>query len=146
VAKPKLVFVDSGLANHLAGTLASTTSNAIGGLLESFVLSEIARQLTWAQVSAQLFHYRDRDQNEVDGLLETYDGRVAGVEVKASETVRADDFRSLRLLQRRLGQRFVGGFVLYCGENPWSFGNGMHALPISALWTTAGDGGERSAA
>ena len=37
-AEPKLVFVDSGLATHLAGTLASTQSNAIGGLLESFVL------------------------------------------------------------------------------------------------------------
>lgn len=134
VAKPKLVFVDSGLATHLAGTLASTQSNAIGGLLESFVLGELARQLTWSQVPAQLFHYRDRDQYEVDALLETYDGRVAGVEVKASETVRGDDFRGLRLLQRKLEGRFVGGFVLYCGESSLSFGDGMRALPISALW------------
>jgi uncharacterized protein len=139
VAKPKLVFVDSGLATHVAGTLAATQSNAIGGLLESFVISELARQLTWSQVSAQLFHYRDRDQNEVDVLLETYDGRVVGVEVKASETVRADDFRVLKLLQRRLGERFVGGFVLYCGENALNFGAGLQALPISALWRTPAD-------
>jgi predicted AAA+ superfamily ATPase len=145
VAKPKLIFVDSGLATHLAGTLASTQSNAIGGLLESFVLSELARQLTWSQTPVQLFHYRDRDQYEVDALLETYDGRVVGVEVKASETVRADDFRSLKLLQRRLGGRFVGGYVLYCGENSLSFGGGMRALPISALWRLGGESSRSTA-
>nr|MDT0662452.1 ATP-binding protein [Micromonospora sp. DSM 115978] len=134
VAKPKVIFADSGLANHLAGTLAATRSAAVGGLLENFVLSEIARQLTWSQVQAQLFHYRDRDQREVDGILETYDGRVAGIEVKAAETVRNEDFRSLRHLHDRLGDRFVGGYVLYCGEHPLSFGPKMLALPISALW------------
>lgn len=75
----------------------------------------------------------------MDALLETYDGRVAGVEVKASETVRAEDFRALRLLQRRLGERFVGGFVLYCGETPLSFGPGLRALPISTLWRLPAD-------
>jgi predicted AAA+ superfamily ATPase len=133
VARPKVMFVDSGLATHLAGT-ASTRTNAVGGLLESFVLSEIARQLTWSDVTALLFHYRDRDQYEVDAVLETYDGRVAGIEVKAGETVRGEDFAGLRLLQRRLGRRFVGGYVLYCGEQALSFGDGLRALPISALW------------
>lgn len=134
IAKPKLIFVDSGLAAHLAGALDTYQSSAIGGLLESFVVSELARQLTWSEVQARLFHYRDRDQYEVDAVLETYDGRVAGFEVKASETVRTEDFRGLRRLQRRLGERFVGGFVLYCGEHALSFGDRFRALPISALW------------
>ena len=134
VAKPKLIFIDSGLATHLTGALAATQTNAIGGLLESFVLSELARQLSWSGFQAQLFHYRDRDQYEVDAVLETYGGEVVGIEVKASETVRPDDFRGLRLLQRRLGDRFVRGFVLYCGQNALAFGSGLWALPISALW------------
>jgi predicted AAA+ superfamily ATPase len=117
-----------------AARFLATQSTAVGGLLENFVLSEIARQLTWSQVQAQLFHYRDRDQREVDGIVETYDGRVAGIEVKAAETVRNEDFRSLRHLHDRLGDRFVGGYVLYCGEHPLNFGPKMHALPISALW------------
>jgi uncharacterized protein len=133
VAKPKLIFTDSGLAHHLIGSLA-TQSTAVGGLLESFVLSEIARQLTWAEVQAQPFHYRDRDQHEVDAVLETYGGDVVGIEVKASETVRSDDFRGLRLLQRLLGDRFVGGYVLYCGEHDLSFGDRLRAMPISAVW------------
>jgi predicted AAA+ superfamily ATPase len=134
VARPKVIFVDSGLATHLNGALAASQPEIIGGLLESFVLSELARQLTWSQAQAQLFHYRDRDQNEVDAVLETYDGRIVGVEVKASETVRRDDFKNLRRLQDRLGDRFAGGYVLYCGENPFSFGDRLRALPLDALW------------
>jgi uncharacterized protein len=64
----------------------------------------------------QLFHYRDRDQVEVDMVLEHAAGTVIGVEVKAAETVRAEDFRGLRHLANRLGDRLRAGIVLYAGE------------------------------
>ncbi|WP_434438982.1 ATP-binding protein [Lentzea sp. E54] len=128
VATPKVFFVDSGLSAHLGADE--------GALLENFVLGELARQLTWSETLATLYHYRDRDQYEVDAVLEDRTGRVIGIEVKAAETVRAEDFRGLRLLQRKLGERFHAGFVLYSGEFSGSFGNGMTCLPISALWTS----------
>lgn len=134
VSAPKVMFLDTGLAGHLgAGADAETAS---GRLIENFVVGELARQLSWIDFSARLYHYRDRDQYEVDAVLEDNAGVVVGVEVKSSETVRATDFRGLRVLQRRLGERFRAGFVLYSGEESLSFGDGMVALPISALWTT----------
>jgi predicted AAA+ superfamily ATPase len=133
VAAPKVIFVDAGLANYLSS--GTTAGSGVGGLLENFVLSELARQLTWSRTSARLYHYRDRDQHEVDGILEDNARRIIGIEVKAGETVRADDFRGLKLLQRRLGDRFRAGFVLYCGDQALSFGDGLACLPISALWT-----------
>lgn len=138
VATPKVTFVDSGLAHHLSA--GATADLPVGGLLENFVLSELARQLTWSDVSARLYHYRDRDQHEVDAVIEDNAGGVVGIEVKAAETVRADDFRGLKLLQRRLGARFRAGFVLYCGAESLSFGEGLCCLPISALWTTPAPG------
>ncbi|MGQ0776128.1 MAG: ATP-binding protein [Pseudonocardiales bacterium] len=135
VAAPKVIFVDSGLAHYL--TTGAGAGAPIGGLLENFVLGELARQLTWSRVSARLFHYRDRDQYEVDAVLEDNAGQVIAVEVKAAETIRTDDFRGLRLLKRRLGDRFRGGFVLYCGVESLAFGDGLTCLPISALWTTS---------
>ena len=63
-----------------------------------------SKVLTWSRASVRLFHYRDRDQYEVDAILQDNIGQVIGVEVKAAETVRAEDFRGLRLLlsgQRR---------------------------------------------
>ncbi|MEU2258204.1 ATP-binding protein [Nocardia xishanensis] len=134
IATPKLVFNDSGLAAHL---LAGVTNDAAtGGLIETFVLGELTRQLTWSQTIARLHHYRDRDGYEVDAVLEDDAGRIVAIEVKAAETIRTDDFRSLRMLQRRLGERFHAGFVLYCGDQQLPFGDGLSCLPISALWTT----------
>ncbi|WP_371783297.1 ATP-binding protein [Streptosporangium subroseum] len=135
VATPKVIFIDSGLADYL--TLGSTADASLGGLMENFVLSELARQLTWSITPARLYHYRDRDQYEVDGVLEDNSGQIIGIEVKAAETVRADDFRGLKLMQRRIGSRFRAGFVLYCGTESLSFGDGLACLPISALWTTS---------
>jgi hypothetical protein len=48
---------------------------------------------------------------------------VIGVEVKAAETVRGEDFRGLRHLANRLGGRFRAGIVLYAGEQQLSFGD-----------------------
>lgn len=143
IATPKVIFVDTGLAGFL--TSGAVADAKTGNLMENFVLGELARQLTWSRFSTGLFHYRDRDQHEVDAVLEDNAGQIVGVEVKAAETVRTDDFRGLRLLQRRIGDRFRAGFVLYCGNESLSFGNEMAALPISALWTTEAPAEQRAA-
>jgi uncharacterized protein len=71
-------------------------------------------------------------------VLEHASGTVIGPEVKAAETVRAEDFRGLRHRANRPGDRFRAGIVRYAGEQQLSFGDRLTApLPISALWTTA---------
>ena len=134
VATPKVIFVDCGLAGFL--TAGGTGDSVVGGLIENFVLGELARQLTWSDVSARLFHYRDRDQVEVDAVLEDNSGNVVGIEVKSSETARSADFAGLRHLQQRLGGRFQAGIVLYCGAQTLPFGQDLACMPISALWDT----------
>jgi predicted AAA+ superfamily ATPase len=116
---------------------AKDPTTPVGPLLENFAIGEVARQLTWAEEPVQLFRYRDRDKVEVDMVLEHASGTVIGVEVKAAETVRAEDFRGLHHLANRLGDRFRAGIVLYAGEQQLSFGDRLAAFPISALWTTA---------
>lgn len=137
VRRPKLTMVDSGLAAHLlgvdAGRLADPDSPS-GQLLESFVVMELRKQLGWSDAAAGMFHFRDRDGAEVDIVLETRDGRVVGVEVKAASTVVDRDFAGLRLLERKLGDRFVGGVVLYTGRSYAPFGRKLAALPVEALW------------
>ena len=59
---------------------------------------------------------------------------IAGVEVKASGTVTAADFRGLRKLAGATGTRFAGGVVLYDGEIGASFGDRLCAVPVSRLW------------
>jgi predicted AAA+ superfamily ATPase len=139
VAAPKLLMVDSGLAGYLSGLThrRSTHPTApVGPLLENFVLGELARQLTWAQEPVRLYHYRDRDGHEVDAILERASGEVVAIEVKAAETVRADDFRGIERLAAKLGDQMIAGVVFYTGGQALSFGPGLRALPISALWSS----------
>jgi uncharacterized protein len=133
----KLVLVDTGIAAHLLGLGEARLAKqpaAFGSVLENFVLSELGRQLTWSDIRAELLHYRTRDGVEVDGLLESADGRVVGVEVKAAGSVRADDFRHLRHLAEKVPDRFHAGIVLHTGTSALSFGRGMWAVPIDRLW------------
>ena len=138
ISSPKVAFVDSGVAAYLLGQslarLAQLTSPVIGPLLEGFVCMELARQLTWADEEIRLFHYRTKDGIEVDAILDTNDGRIVGVEVKASATVVGKDFNGLRRLQAQAGDAFTAGVVLYAGRESLSFGPHLKALPLTALW------------
>ncbi len=136
-ATPKLIFVDSGIAARLL----SVDSHALrrpgapfGPLLEGFVLSELARQLTWCTELADLYHYRDHNKVEVDAVLENRRRQVIGIEVKAASTVRAEDFAGLRRIAERLGEDFLAGIVLYTGSTTLPFGPKFRALPVSAIW------------
>ncbi|WP_043602992.1 MULTISPECIES: ATP-binding protein [Protofrankia] len=140
VGTPKLAYVDSGIACHLLGQDAARLGEpdgTAGPMVENFVLTELARQLSWNEQSARLYHYRTKDKVEVDALLETPDGRVVGIEVKAGATVRGEDLAGLRHLANLLGPRFVAGYVLYTGQQTLPFGDRLSALPLDALWNLA---------
>jgi predicted AAA+ superfamily ATPase len=142
VATPKLVLTDSGLAAHLTGMSlrrARQPTAPVGPLMETFVLGELARQLALTAGPVRLYHYRDRDQYEVDAVLESASGEVVACEVKAAETVRSEDFRGIQRLARRLGDQLVAGVVLYAGGQPLPFGDRLRAWPISTLWTLTPD-------
>lgn len=137
IGTPKLCFVDSGVACNLLDVDARSLvrqASPLGSLLEAFVLMELQRQLTWSRVRAELSHYRTKDKTEVDAVLEDRRGRVVAIEVKASSTVRAEDFAGLRHLEARLGDDLKVGLVLYTGAQTLPFGPRMRAIPISALW------------
>lgn len=106
----------------------------LGPLLETFVFQELRRQASWHESSIAFHHFRDKDGVEVDIVLERGAHEVAGIEVKAAATVTAADFRGLRKLKDATGKRFAAGVVLYDGERSASFGEGLYAVPIRALW------------
>ena len=137
VKTPKLHMTDTGLAAALLGADAAALAKdraLLGQLLETFAVQELRRQASWHDAPLDFHHFRDRDGAEVDVVVERGAGAVAGVEVKASATVTAADFRGLRKLARAAGDRFAGGAVLYDGETSAGFGDGLYAVPLRRLW------------
>jgi predicted AAA+ superfamily ATPase len=139
IKTPKLHLADTGLAAALLGVDAQALMAdrpLLGQLLETFVFQELRRQASWHEDAHAFFHYRDKDGVEVDIVIERGARAVVGVEVKAAATVTPADFRGLRKLKAATGERFAGGVVLYDGEICASFGDGLRAVPLRALWET----------
>ncbi len=137
VRTPKVHFLDSGLlATALGLTLARLRENRtlFGPLLESFAVSEVLKLMTASDQHLTPYHFRDQQMHEVDLVLERDDGMIAGVEIKASATVRSGDFAGLRSLAEACGPRFAQGVVLYDGTGLVPFGDRLAAAPLSALW------------
>ncbi|WP_232663867.1 ATP-binding protein [Pseudonocardia sp. TRM90224] len=134
VRRPKLTITDSGLAARLLGGRLRRDPELAGRLIETFVVGELRAQAEWSEARPNLFHLRDRDGAEVDLVMESGDGRVVGIEVKAGATVRAEDLRGLRLLESRYGPDFVAGIVLCTVPEPRHLGGRLWIMPMSALW------------
>jgi predicted AAA+ superfamily ATPase len=134
---PKVVLTDSGLMAHLLGLSRERLRerrDLSGPLVESFVLMELKKQAGWSDRQPQIPHFRTQTGQEVDIVLEDAEGRLVGIEVKASASIGSDDFKGLRALSQMAGKRFHRGVVLHDGSDSLPFGPKLHAMPISALW------------
>ena len=142
VHRPKLYACDSGLSAAIIGktptALARLNDSSVGPLIESFVIAELAKQLTWSSTSARLHHFRDRDGIEIDAIIESADGHVIAVEVKATTVPRPADAKPMAILRQRLdevGTDFVIGIVFHAGDRRVHLGDRLVGLPIADLWT-----------
>ena len=106
--------------------------------METFAVGEILKQVSWADEVITASHFRTEAGDEVDLVLETWDGRVTGFEIKAGTRIKDPDLNGLRLLRDRLGDRFTGGFVLNLGELAYRKESKTAVMPLSALWSLPG--------
>ena len=138
VKAPKLHFLDSGLLAALQRVSAPTVARnrqRLGPLLESFVYAELAKTAALSDDELTLSHYRDKDQVEIDFVLERSPGAIVGIEVKASATVRPRDFKGLKRLRQAVGERFSCGIILHDGDRVQKAGSRLFAMPVKVLWT-----------
>lgn len=98
------------------------------------MLQQLVAQAGWTDPALRFWHYRDKDQEEVDCAI-TQGSRVWGVEVKASQSEDARDAFGLRRLSEQAGGDFAGGIVLYSGSSVLPLcGDAFLAVPLSKLW------------
>ena len=61
-------------------------------------------------------------------------GEIVAIEIKSSETVKAEDFKAIKDLQMSYKNKFLKGIILYLGNESIPFGKNLFAQPLNALW------------
>ncbi|MDR2538044.1 MAG: DUF4143 domain-containing protein, partial [Bifidobacteriaceae bacterium] len=91
--RPKLHFVDSGLATNLLGFDSDTiskinpqTAQRVGQLVETFTINEIIRLAQLNDDFKAAKFWRTRTGEEIDLILEIWGEKTIAIEIKASST------------------------------------------------------------
>jgi len=88
IKTPKLFFYDTGLVCYLTKWSSPEVAEAgamSGALLENFTVSEIVKGYQNAGLEPFIHYYRDRDDKEIDIILEG-DGKLIPLEIKKTAT------------------------------------------------------------
>lgn len=137
VKASKIHLLDSGLTAMMMDLQEADWNSRrelFVNLLESMVLQQLVAQAGWTDPALRFWHYRDKDQVEVDCVI-TRGSRVWGVEVKASQSVGPGDCKGLRRLAEQAGGDFAGGIVFYSGSSVLPLcGGAFLAVPLSKMW------------
>lgn len=138
VKSPKGFIIDTLLLCHLLGYRLEDIRNKMpelyGHVVENFVATELMKLLSFGNLKAQLFHFRTSNGKEVDFVIETSQGLLAGIEVKIAENVEKNDLKGLKELQEATQDKFAIGIILYSGRQAIPFGKNIWAVPYSILW------------
>lgn len=137
IQTPKVYLNDSGLLAYSLGATVDrlkAEGNLTGAVLENFVMMELRKQCAWSTAQPEIFFWRTTSGVEVDFVLENREGKVVGVEVKASATLGSRDARGLRELADAVGKNWVRGVILYAGREVIPFASNLHGGPITSLW------------
>lgn len=138
IKTPKIHLVDSGLLcyfNRLNTSDWHTKSNAFGPVLESYVLQQLIAQSRTEFDELRFSHYRDKDQIEVDIVIER-DNDVWGIEIKKAVSLQIDkDAKGLKKLAALTGSNWKGGVLFYAGLDCLSISHipNTYAVPLDWL-------------
>jgi predicted AAA+ superfamily ATPase len=135
----KIYMADSGLmASILRWRIdqVELDTDRSGKLIETLIFNELAAQTDAHNGRYELFHYRDREQREIDFLIEREDQALLGIEIKAGSAISTTDFKHLKWFKENIAKKrpFIG-IVLYSGQHAGSMGDNLWAVPFGSLWT-----------
>jgi hypothetical protein len=136
---PKRYLIDPGLLAALLRVdqrRILRDGDLLGRTLDTYVATQLRAECSLSIIGADLFHLRDANgRHEVDLLIETRDGRVIAIEIKATAAPSRTDARHLEWCAERLGPTFTAGLVIHTGPRVIHLTGQIAAVPIAALWS-----------
>ena len=136
VKTPKLYFLDTGLAAYLTRwTSAETLRNGAmaGPFFETFAIAEVIKSYANAGIQEPpLYFYRDKEQNEIDLLIEK-DRALHPVEIKKHADPAPGEIKAFGLLKKLPDVRRGPGTLICLYDQCLPLGGGDHAIPLAWL-------------
>jgi uncharacterized protein len=112
IKSPKIYFIDTGLACRLQGWTSAApilTSPQQGSLFENLVFSELYKTQLNYQLDWQIFHWRTRDGEEVDFVVQTGPQKYVMIESKLGFKA-APDISKYSEVRKVFGERLPPTF------------------------------------
>jgi hypothetical protein len=134
IKTPKLYFYDTGLVCYLTKwSSAETAMNGAmnGALLENYTVSEIVKSYQNAGMPSYLYYYRDKDNKEIDLLMEG-DGTLYPMEIKKTTSPEKRMTDSFTVIEKSPLKRGTGA-VLCMAEKLSAFDRENLIVPISLI-------------
>ena len=136
IKRPKIYFMDTGLACYLTGYINSDTlerSAYNGAIFETYIISEIIKTYTnnGKDPKTRLYYYRDTNQKEID-LLVFYDNTVYPVEIKKSANPGKIAIKNFNVVNK-FGTKIGNGIVLCMMENIIPIDENNYYIPIEYI-------------
>lgn len=133
IKRPKIYFMDTGVACYLTGYINSETlekSAYNGAIFETYIISEIIKSYTnnGKDPRTRLYYYRDTNQKEID-LLVFYDNTVYPVEIKKSANPGKVAVKNFEIV-KKFGVSIGNGIVLCMTENIMAIDDNNYYVPI----------------
>ena len=136
VKAPKIYFYDSGLVCYLARWTSPDTARTgaqAGNIYENFIVSEILKShLNAGKTISSIYYYRDRDQREIDVVIEE-DGKLYPIEVKMTANPTKAMGKHFSALDKIPGKIRQPGIILCQYDKKLYLQQDMIALPINYI-------------
>ncbi len=134
IKTPKLYFLDTGLCSFLTrwSSPDSLAAGAMSGaILETYIFSEILKSYWHNGKQAFLYYYRDKDQKEIDLIIEQNQILYPTEFKRTSRPSKADikSFSLLKSLDYKIGQ---GAVICLCNDT-LPITKDIFSIPVSYL-------------
>ena len=135
VKRPKLYFVDTGLAAYLARlNNAAALKNSIfsGRFVETYIVNEIIKSYKNNNKRPNFYYYRDIDQKEIDLVIQQ-GGELHFIECKSGVSYSKKDISAFSTLAKITKYKVANCAVICASDVVYVIDENVFALPFGAI-------------
>ena len=136
IKRPKIYFMDTGLACYLTGYVSSETlkrSAYSGQIFETYIISEIVKSYTNNQRDPKkhLYYYRDNNGKEID-LLVIHENNIYPIEIKEGANPGKDAIKNFNII-KKFEMNSPNGIVLCLSKDIHAIDENNYIIPIEYI-------------